>query len=150
MSRVDEFIRLLQDIEDKLRAAKRSPIEAAVDDFELAGALDLLKRFLASGNLRDLNEGIDRLTRVFTRRNKGDREQGRSSLARLRTLGEEMTQADRENALDVPDAASAPHSANKGPIDPARCDLLVVAALYEPELSAFLRRISNLQQLIGS
>src|SRR3954452_13516620 len=100
MSRVDDFVKLLQDTETILRAKRGSSIEAAADDYEVAGAVDLLRRFLSSGSVRDLNEGTDRLVRVFARRNKSERDWGKSALARLRVLGEELTQADREHALD--------------------------------------------------
>jgi nucleoside phosphorylase len=150
MSRVDDFVKLLQDTETTLRATSGSSIEAAADDYELAGAVDLLKKFLSSGSVRDLNEGTDRLARVFARRTKQERDWGKSALARLRILGEELTKADREHALDAPVSLVNSEATTRSQVDPAECDLLVVAAMYEPELSEFLKRIFEPQQLIAN
>jgi len=149
-NRINNFNHLLSEIDTRLAAVRGSTVEAAADGYELAGAIDLLKRFLISGNYQNLDEGINRLTRVFERRGRADREWGKSSLARLRTLGEEMTKLDRDVALEGDGASlNLPQGATTSLVDATGCDVLIIAAMYEPELSTFLRRLSDVEQLVG-
>ena len=148
-NRINDFDELVSEIYARLAVRRGSAVEAAADGYELAGAMDLLKHFLALGDKQTLNEGITRLERVFARRGKVDREWGKTSIARLRILAEDMQPSDREITPEA-DSTSLQPLVSSNPILPTPCDVLVVAALLDPELTAFLRCLSDVEQVVGA
>jgi len=152
-STLAEVEKLVQGIRSRLIVGgrrSRQTYSDLADAYEVEGALDLFRRFLQAGRRNDLNEAVARLDAVAARRGKA-RDLGlRALISTLAITARELNERERSEAasnLSVspvrPSLASQTHSHE-------RADLLVVGALLEPELTAFLERLDSYGQRVGS
>jgi nucleoside phosphorylase len=144
-----EFESILLDIGQRLRNSGRSTYRSLTDRYELAGALDMLREFSQSGDPGKLETGCDRLLSVFGNFDADLRRWGEANVARLRTVGYRMSRADREGLQDLDTLSMSPEVTTTR-VHETRCDVLVLAALHEPELTEFIEHLSDRAEQSGS
>jgi len=150
LNKATEFWQLADEVKKRLIRCPAVVNEDIANNYELSGATDLIKQYVDNGQVRVLAEAIRRFRYLFESRGRADRNWASFSLPRLHALGLDLTVDDRLTIVEQP---AIPHAvlslkearSNRLP----SCDLLVIAALHDPELSAFLNCLEDVHDATG-
>jgi nucleoside phosphorylase len=119
-------------------------------NYDVAGAMDLLETFFKSGAKLDLSEALRRLSAVAEKLDARQRPLARSMILELMATVEGMPAGDRACLVAPPHNMVENTEEARRSRGERKWDLLVVAALHDPELSAFLRCLTDVRNNVGA
>jgi hypothetical protein len=132
---------LLQVIESRLGQGLDSSARGEAIRYEIRAAITLLRRALETRSSSELQAANKRFAQIGGLRSRKDKEWLRTALDRLRDGdGTEPGDSNPTEGPSVVPAAGAP----------PRLDVLVIAALFDPELEQFVARLLDKHELVGT
>lgn len=144
-----QFLTVLHQLTQLLSSAANSrKYDSLADAYDLSAAKDAVERFTKSGIAADFRAAERRLSSLVERFPAKGREEGRRLLLQLadiarRLTNQELSAVSESWGHDPPDSSTAVDRTHAS-------DVLVIAAMYEPELSVFLDRIAPFRDFVGT
>jgi|GEM_PF-2804342 len=148
-SRAEEFFEALQRLTELLSPLGVSKsFGALADAYDLSAAKDEIERFVKTGADADFRIAQSRLSALVERSAIKNRYEARKLLNQLSAVAASLTRPDLRAVMALRERGS-PDSNTAVNTTPSS-DVLVIAAMYEPELAAFLPRISPYNDFVGT
>ena len=148
-SRATEFLAVRQQLEELLSHLEfGKSFSGLADAYDLSAAKDELERFVNSGSSSDFNVAAKRISAVAARSAIKNRDEIGRVLLKLSDIAANLTQTDFRSFTEVKQSGSPDSNTSVNRTDAV--DVLVVAAMYEPELTALLPRIAPFQDFVGT
>jgi nucleoside phosphorylase len=147
--RVLEFLEVLRRLNEELSSIEFSKsFGALADAYDLSAARDEIDRFIRTGDPADFTGAERRISALTARTAIKNRREVNKLLLQLSDIGASLTPTDlravpelRQN--DMPDGNISVNQTDTA-------DVLVIAAMYDPELTALLPRIVPFKDLVGT
>ena len=145
----DQFLAVLRHLDELLSSAVGTrSYESLADAYDLSAAKDSVERFARSGVRSDFKAGERRFLALVERSPSKKREEGRKLLFQLADLAATLSEPELRAVSESWERESP--GGNTAVDRTKSADVLVVAAMFEPELSAFLDRISPIEDFVGT
>lgn len=148
-SRADEFLSILQSLIELLSSGEGyKNFESLANAYDLSAAKDAIDSFTKSGAPSDFKAAERRLSVLVGRAPTHRREEGKRLLLQLADIAANLSEPELRFVnesweRESPDGNTAVNKTNSA-------DILVIAAMYEPELSALIDRISPYKDFVGT
>ncbi len=148
-SPADEFLVVRQRLDEVLSSLEfGKSFRGLADAYDLSAAKDELERFINSGDRADLTLATQRISAIASRSAIKHRDEISGLLHQLSAVAARLTSADFGAITPLADPESPDSNTSVSRTDTA--DVLVIAAMYEPELTAFLQRMAPFEDFVGT
>ncbi len=148
-SRAAAFLVLLQRLDELLSSVEfGKSFGALADAYDLSAAKDEIERFINSGAPTDFTVPARRISALASRSAIKNRDEINRLLLQLSDIAANLTETDLRAIPELKNRESPDGNIVANRTDTV--DVLVIAAMYDPELTAFLPRIAPFEDLVGT